>query len=68
MKIGELVKWDDPGKGEVGIVIEIPEFSEYANGETRLPVSLFSDNGVRVSYPRRREIRLVEPRKINESR
>ena len=68
MKIGDLVMWDDPGKDAVGIVMEVPEHSVWANGETRIPVSFFSDIGARVQYPRIREIRLVEPRKVNESR
>jgi hypothetical protein len=68
MRIGDLVKWSDPGKDAVGIVIEIPEPSEYANGETRIPVSFFSDMGHRIVWPRLREIELIEPRKIDESR
>ena len=65
MRVGELVKWDDPGKNEVGIVMYIPDTFTTA---TRVQGSWFSSDRVRVSYPALREIKLVEPRKVNESR
>ncbi len=66
MKVGDLVKWDDPGKDAVGIVSfkSPPNF----NATTRVEVTWFSDGGVRISHPKLMEIKLVEPRKVNESR
>jgi len=65
MRVGELVEWDDPGKDEVGIVMHVPD--PLATG-TRIQVSWFSDSGVRISHPPLRDIKLVEPRKVNDCR
>ncbi len=65
MRVGELVEWDDPGKDEVGIVMHVPDLFTTAS---RIQVSWFSSNGVRVSYPPLRDIKLAEPRKVNDSR
>jgi hypothetical protein len=65
MKIGDLVTWDDPGKDVMGIVLStIPAF----NATTRVEVSWFLNGGVRISRPKLMEIKLVEPRKVNDSR
>jgi hypothetical protein len=64
MRKGDLVKWDDPGKDAIGVVLANPDGS-LAFSETRIPVSWFSDAGVRVSHPLVRDIKLVEPRKVN---
>jgi hypothetical protein len=68
MRVGDLVEWDDPGKDAIGIVMEAPKFSDGYGDETRIPVSFFSDSGVQVQYLQVREIKLVEPRKVNDSR
>jgi len=62
MRKGDLVKWQDPGKAAVGVVLETP--ATY-NLTTRVGVSWFSDGEVRISYPKLMEIKLAEPRKVN---
>ena len=61
MRKGDLVKWQDPGKTEVGIVLERPSTW---NLTTRVGVSWFNGEEVRISYPKLMEIKLAEPRKV----
>jgi hypothetical protein len=66
MRVGDLVEWDDPGKDAIGIVMEEP--NESYGSVARIGVSFFSDRGCQVQYPRIEQIKLVEPRKVNDSR
>ena len=72
MRVGDLVKWDDPGKDAIGIVICVPEIpysiAHSAFNTMRIEVSWFSGSKMRISRPKLMEIKLVEPRKFNESR
>jgi len=65
--VGDLVKWTDPGKDAVGIVLAVPTSQQW-NRDDRVEVSWCSAKGATVSYPRIFQIELVEPRKIDEGR
>ena len=67
MIVGDLVKWTDPGKDAVGIVLAPPADRNW-HRDARVEVSWCSAKGVTVSYPRLFQIELVEPRKIDEGR
>ena len=69
MRVGELVKWDDPGKNEVGVVMDThPDWANTWRDTGRIQVLWSSDSGVRISYPNITAIKLAEPRKVNDSR
>ena len=66
MKVGDLVRWEDPGKTAVGIVKSVPH--SVMSIDERVEVSWVVDQGIQISFPRIYEIRLATPRKVSESR
>ena len=67
MRVGDLVKWSDPGKSDIGIVIRVPA-ARYLPRDERIDVSWFGRLGGQVTHPLLYKIELVEPRKVDESR